>query len=199
MTKSRVLYNRAPFENLPPQTVPKHTALNVKQGPSVSASTSASASKAKSKKRSSSRHSIEEATAVDGATESTANAAATCTAPIVPAFTRAPVEDRTKYEKLLTLCDDSELDSGSSSEDDCLDHQRDHRSSHAEFGDTVTAATTAAGVKRRPAYRQSINKLTDQDSIGSATDLKDRCEDEDEDVYDGDRRDFDGCRKRDRR
>lgn len=77
--------------------------------------------------------------------------------PPPPPFTRAPLEDRSKYEKLFSL-DDSDPEDTLDGEEEAGSHTHD-----------TTNPPDAA--------RKSANQ-GDEDSIGSATDLK-NCSDED--------------------
>ena len=154
---------------------------------------SPAASKLVAKMRSHSRHSVEDGSIETGGA-AVASAAPSVAAVILP-FTRAPLEDRSKYEKLF--CDDSEMDSASSDDDSGTERNL----SYPHVGNSLECGPSE---KTRPGQRESAGaKLTDEDSIGSATDLKDRCDEDDDDEEDTNsprhRRSEDGPRKRGRR
>ena len=95
--------------------------------------------------------------------------------PPPPSFVRAPAEDRSKYEKLFCY--------GYSDAEEELEQSRgtaaglmrlDGRSSVGRESEERTA-----GHGERISKNSARLKLTDEDSIGSATDLKNYCSDED--------------------
>ena len=99
-----------------------------------------------------------------------ATVSATPSSPVPPPFARAPLEDRRKYEKLF-CCDDDDSD------DDDEEHPHHPQASFAESLSNDSAkqqlhhANSGIGTPGRL-------KLTDEDSIGSATDLKNRSDEE---------------------
>lgn len=99
--------------------------------------------------------------------------------PPPPPFVRAPAEDRSKYEKLFCY--------GYSDAEDELDNQEgdaaigglrlDGRNSNGKETEEGASSTVGARLNKNSARQ----KLTDEDSIGSATDLKNCCSDEEAD------------------
>lgn len=99
--------------------------------------------------------------------------------PPPPPFVRAPAEDRSKYEKLFCY--------GYSDAEDELDNQEgdaavgglrlEGRNSNVRGTEDGASNTVAARLNKNSARQ----KLTDEDSIGSATDLKNCISDEETD------------------
>ncbi|EFX70419.1 hypothetical protein DAPPUDRAFT_328332 [Daphnia pulex] len=99
--------------------------------------------------------------------------------PPPPPFARAPAEDRSKYEKLFCY--------GYSDAEDELDNREGDAATGGLRldGRNSNVRETEEGSSNIIAGRQNKNsarlKLTDEDSIGSATDLKNCCSDEETD------------------
>lgn len=110
------------------------------------------------------------------------NAIATSTPPPapLPPFVRAPPEDRSKYEKLF--CDDFDSDPEDEGGTGSRRPRRPRPMEHGPERNGVQADSNVNGKaedvldgtapERRGRVERSQSKLTDEDSIGSATDLK---------------------------
>lgn len=94
--------------------------------------------------------------------------------PPPPPFARAPAEDRSKYEKLFCY-------GYSDAEDELEDRQGDSGGTLKQDGRNSRSRESQEGVNGRLNKNSARLKLTDEDSIGSATDLKNCCSDEETD------------------
>lgn len=108
----------------------------------------------------------------------TSTVAAISPPPPPPPFARAPAEDRRKYEKLFCY-------GYSDAEDELEDREGDaggtlrQDSRNSKCRESREGANSNNGRLNKNSAR--LNKLTDDDSIGSATDLKNCCSDEETD------------------
>lgn len=116
---------------------------------------------------------------VESSPVGTSAAVAITPPPPPPPFARAPAEDRSKYEKLFCY--------GYSDAEDELDNREGDAANGGLRldGRNSNVRETEEGASNTIAGRQNKNsarlKLTDEDSIGSATDLKNCCSDEETD------------------
>lgn len=111
---------------------------------------------------------LEAAHKVGTEVDALAAVAAIPSSPAPPPFARAPLEDRRKYEKLFCCDDDDSDDDGEQSQPPFTDSSLNGSAKQQPDQETGGATTP---------HRL---KLTDEDSIGSATDLK-NCSDEETD------------------
>ncbi len=96
--------------------------------------------------------------------------------PPPPPFARAPAEDRSKYEKLFCY-------GYSDAEDELEDRQGDSGGTLKQDGRNSKSRESQEGANSNGRLNKNSArlKLTDEDSIGSATDLKNCCSDEETD------------------